>query len=243
MIAFLKNLLNLVLPSRCAYCGKVIEAENALCPACFEKINFISAPYCSICGMPFETEKQVYKTSALICPDCARQKRKTRFNRSAVLYDDFSKKAVLAFKFQDKCYLAKIFAKWLKLAGNDIFKAGVDLMIPVPLSYRRLFKRGYNQSVLLARELSKLTGVEIDVTSLVKVKNTKAQSTLLGKSRLKNIKNAFEVKKPDKIKNKRIVLIDDVMTTGATLSECAKVLLKAGAKSVDTLTVARTKKE
>ena len=243
MKAFFKNLFDLILPSRCPYCGKVVEMENTLCSSCFEKIDFISAPYCSICGMPFETEKQIYKTSALICPNCARQKRNTRFNRSAILYDDFSKKAILAFKFQNKCYHAKVFAKWLKLAGNDIFDAGVDLIIPVPLSYRRLFKRGYNQSVLLARELSKLTGIEVDVTSLVKIKNTKAQSSLLGKNRLKNIKNAFAIKNTNKIKNKRIVLIDDVMTTGATLSECAKILIRAGAKSVDTLTVARTKKE
>lgn len=164
-------------------------------------------------------------------------------NRSAVLYDDFSKKAILSFKFSDHLQTAKLFAKWLNLAGKDIFDLGADLLIPVPLSFRRLIYRRYNQSALLAHELSKLTHIPVDVCSLKKIKNTKPQSLLAEKARLKNVKNAFELKKPLNIKGKRIVLIDDVMTTGATLSECAKVLLKNGAKSVDTLTIARVIKE
>lgn len=235
------RLFDFIFPPRCLYCGKIVLSPHSLCDECFEKISFITAPYCQICGRPFETEKQTPKN--FICPECAAHKRITRLNRSAVLYDDFSKKGILSFKFHDKLSFSKLFSKWLKIGGKDIFEKGVDLIIPVPLSYRRLLKRRYNQAALLAIDLSKLTGIKADLTTLKKIKHTKAQSLLLGKARLKNIKNAFAVSNPQHIKGKHILLIDDVMTTGATLSECAKVLLKFGAKSVDTLTVARTQKE
>ena len=234
-----KKILNIILPPRCPCCGKTVVSEHTLCENCFNQINFISAPYCKICGMPFENEKDANLSK--ICARCASQKRTTRMNRSAIVYDDFSKKLILDFKFYGKTQNAKILAKWLYGAGKDIFDEGVDLIMPVPLSYRRLLKRGYNQSAILARLLSKQTKIEADLFSLRKIKHTRPQSLLSPNARLKNVKHAFEVKRPQKIKGRRIVLIDDVLTTGATLGECTKALLKAGATSVDTLTVARVK--
>ncbi|MBR2300086.1 MAG: ComF family protein [Alphaproteobacteria bacterium] len=241
MKKILSYLFNIVFPPRCLYCGKIISSPNSICEECFEKISFISAPYCQICGIPFEVEKQTPKN--LICPSCAAHKRLTRLNRSAIVYDDFSKNGILSFKFHDKLAFSKLFTKWLKLSGKDIFEQGVDLIIPVPLSYRRLLRRRYNQAAILAKELSELTGIKTDLMILKRIKHTKAQSLLSHHVRLKNVRNAFEVSKPQNIKGKRILLIDDVMTTGATLCECAKVLIKAGAESVDTLTVARTLRE
>ena len=240
MSSLFQSFLNLILPPRCPCCGKVVLYPDTFCLTCFDQICFITHPYCAVCGTPFENQKDA--NLHLVCPDCVATKRITRLNRSAVIYDDFSKKGLLAFKFHDQIHFAKIYAKWLKVAGADIFEQGVDLIIPVPLSYQRLFKRRYNQSAVLASELSKLTNIPTDFLVLKKIKHTKSQSSLSEKERLKNLKNAFAVAKADKIKDKRILLVDDIMTTGATLSECAKVLLKAGAKSVDTLTVARTKK-
>jgi len=240
MINLFKSFVDFIFPSRCPYCGRPVNTSDTLCPECFHQINFITAPFCKICGKPFENQKDIGKD--LVCPNCASQKHLMRFQRSAIIYDDFSKKAILAFKFSDKTHLSNLFAKWLYLAGSDIFEAGVNLIIPVPLSYQRLISRRYNQAALLALSLSKLTHIKTDVTLLRKIKHTKPQSSLNEKARLKNIKNAFVVKNPTLIKDKRIVLIDDVTTTGATVIECAKVLIKAGAKSVDTLTVARTLK-
>ena len=111
--------------------------------------------------------------------------------------------------------------------------------MPVPLHYTRLIKRRYNQSVLLARELSKLVDIPCDCRSVIRHRKTKPQVEFSGHERIRNVKNAFSVKYPENLKGKRVVLIDDVMTTGSTLKECAKVILQAGAKSVDTLTVAR----
>lgn len=162
-----------------------------------------------------------------------------RLNRSAVHYDEASKNLILAFKFMDRTDNAKILARWLKIAGQDIWHQGVDVIIPIPLHYTRLLKRRYNQSGLLAAELHKLTGLKVDYTSVIKHKRTKPQVEFSGHARVKNVKDAFSVKHPEKIKGKRVVLIDDVMTTGSTLKECALALKRAGAKSVDTLTVAR----
>lgn len=236
----LKLVINTLLPPRCIYCGQIVKSEHTLCTPCFQQIRFITQPYCKVCGLPFETQSEF--SGKMLCPDCASKKRMTRMNRAAIVYDEFSKKALLAFKFSDKPENAKLFAKWLKTAGKDIFDAGVDIIVPVPLSYKRLFRRHYNQSAVLALELSKLTGVKADVFCLQKPHHTKPQSVLDANARLKNIKNAFKLKKGATVEGKRVLLVDDIMTTGATLAECAKVLLKAGAASVDTLTVARTLK-
>ena len=176
----------------------------------------------------------------MLCGACLRKTRTPfRLSRSALRYDEFSKNMLLSFKFMDKTENAPVFAKWLKLAGADIFKEGVDLIVPVPLHFTRLLKRRYNQSALIARELGKLTGIKVDYTSVIRHRRTKPQVQFSGHARISNVKNAFSVKHPERLKNKRVVLIDDVMTTGSTLKECALAMKKAGVKSVDTLTVAR----
>ena len=143
------------------------------------------------------------------------------------------------FKFYDKTDLASLLAKMMYVAGKDIFASDIDLIVPVPLHYSRLIKRRYNQSALLAKELGKLTNIKVDYNTLVKGRITKAQIDCDGKERLINVKNAFYIKDAGKIKGKRILLIDDVLTTGSTLNECAKVLKQAKAKSIDGLTVSR----
>ena len=237
-MSILKDILNFLLPPRCINCGKIVSDENGLCADCFNEITFISEPFCKCCGLPFADVSGVNKN--MLCPMCIKDNKKLfRYSRSAIKYETLSKNMILAFKFMDKTENAKVFAKWIQIAGKDIFSAGADVLIPVPLHYKRLVKRRYNQSALLATELGKLSSVPTDFKSLIKHKSTKPQVSYSGKARIKNIKGAFMVKYPENIKNKRVVLIDDVQTTGSTLKECAKVLLQAGAKSVDFLTVAR----
>lgn len=237
MKKLLQKLLNFILPRRCLYCGKIIDTDEELCEKCFAGLNFILPPYCRKCGHPLEEAKNSTK---LLCPTCA-QKRRTpfRLSRSAMYYDDASKKLILAFKFMDKTENSHLLATMLKYAGKDIFDAGVDVIVPVPLHYSRLLKRKYNQSALLANDLSKMTGIAADLTSLIRHKKTPPQVQFSGWERVRNVKRAFQVPHPEHIKGKRVLLIDDVLTTGSTLKECALALKKAGAKSVDTLTVAR----
>ena len=235
MTKWLRLLLDILLPPRCLLCGKEIHSDNSLCSDCFTKIDFISRPYCKKCGRPFpETVNGSY-----YCAECLSKRMPFRLCRAAVEYNDHSKKLILDFKFFDHVQNKMLLARWLYMAGKDIFNAGVDLIIPVPLHYTRMFKRKYNQSAVLSAGLSKLCGIPVDYKSLKKTRHTLPQVHCSGKQRLKNVRNAFEVAHPENIKGKRIVLIDDVFTTGSTLKECAKVLKKAGAKSVDALTVAR----
>ncbi len=236
MIRQLKKLIDFILPQRCLLCGKVISSPDSLCLDCFDKISFITTPYCSRCGKPLMMEEKVHD---FYCASCLKKKRSFRLCRSAIYYDDLSKKLLLDFKFADHIENRKLLSKWLYIAGKDIFDAGVDLIIPVPLHYTRLLKRKYNQSAMLAAELSKLIDVPVNYKVLKKIRYTLPQVHCNGQQRKKNIKDAFSITDNTQIKGKRIVIIDDVYTTGSTLKECTAVLKKSGAKSVDLLTVAR----
>lgn len=233
-MGFWKHILDCLLPPRCIACGTVLSGEQGLCPDCFNKIDFIGAPYCPRCGCPYENATQG------LCGQCLKEKHPLfRMSRSAYRYTDASKPLILSFKFYDKTDNAPVLAQMMHRAGADIFKAGVDVIVPIPLHFSRLLKRRYNQSALLARCLGKLSGVKVNYTSVLRHRHTRPQVEFSGHARVKNVKDAFRVKHPERIKGKRILLIDDVMTTGSTLRECALVLKKAGAVSIDTLTVAR----
>ena len=233
-----EQLLNLFLPPRCLKCGKVLKDDRGLCSHCMSEINFITEPYCYQCGHPFEFLEE--KKGKLLCGNCLKSKRSVfRYSRSAFAYDESSRKLILDFKFHDHTENAKFLAQTMFVCGEDIFKEGIDLIIPVPLHYSRLVGRRYNQSAFLAKELSKISGINFDNLNLVRHKKTRPQVELSGAERRRNVKDVFSVKYHQKIKGLRILLIDDVLTTGATLQECAKALRKAGAKSVDTLTAGR----
>lgn len=233
----LKAILNIILPPRCLCCGKVLNGDDGLCPECFNEVTFISEPYCKKCGHPFA---EVAPGSKMLCGRCLKKARSPfRLSRSALVYDDASKNMILNFKFNDKTENAITFAKWLKLAGRDIWAEGVDVIMPIPLHYTRLLKRRYNQSALLAHELSLLSGIPVDYDAVVRHKKTRPQVEFSGHERVKNVKGVFRIKHPERIKGQRVLLLDDVLTTGSTLKECALVLKQSGAKSVDTLTIAR----
>ncbi|MFI3241855.1 MAG: ComF family protein [Alphaproteobacteria bacterium] len=228
-------LINFLLPSHCIICNKVLDSDAQICPDCFNKLNFISKPYCKKCGHPFLDGQD-----GEFCGFCIKNKKDVlNISRSVSVYDEVSKKMIIDFKFFDKTQNIKVFGKWLKIAGADIFANNIDVIIPVPLHFFRLLKRKYNQAGLLAKEIGKIENVLVDYTSLKKKKYTKPQTKFSLKVRQHNVKNSFIIKDCQNIKDKKVLLIDDVMTTGSTLRECARVLLKAGAKEVNVLTLAR----
>jgi len=235
------SLLDLILPPKCLKCAARVEQAHNICPDCWKDLHFISDPKCSCCGYPFEFD--LGNDSSLfdenICGACQKTTRSFDCAVSALRYDDDSRQMVIGFKHQDKPEYAAYFAKLLKQAGTNLF-ADTDIIIPVPLHRKRLFTRRYNQSALLTRILARDLSISHFTALLVRTKNTPPQQGNLNK-RFKNVSGAFRVapKFKNKIKNKNVLLVDDVYTTGSTAENCAKSLKRAGADKVYVLTVFR----
>lgn len=241
MSGFLQKIINIILPPRCLLCGNILSEHNGLCAECFQKMQFVSEPQCARCGRPFLSETENFAAIHQLCGCCLQERRPLfKLRRFVFVYDDFSKNLILGFKFMDKTHFAETLANMLRRAGADIWAQKPDLLLPVPIHRRRLLERRYNQSALLVKYLAKQTGTAADYTALQRVRHTIPQVQLSGSARRNNLKHAFAVKNVAAVKGRKVVLVDDVETTGSTLNECAKALKKAGAKEIYALTLART---
>jgi ComF family protein len=226
--------LDALLPPRCLGCGGMVADPGALCPACWERIDFLAAPLCERCGTPFELDPGAGAT----CGGCLREPPRFRRARAVLRYDDHGKQLILRFKHADRIDMAPTLARWMARAGAELL-ADADVIAPVPLHWSRLFARRYNQAALLANGLSALSGVPAAPRLLERRRRTISQGSMGRAQRLKNVKRAFAVRDPARAAGRAVLLVDDVLTTGATAGECARVLLAAGAAHVDVLTVAR----
>jgi ComF family protein len=235
---FLHRLLDLLLPPLCLMCDEPVGEAATLCPSCWKQVQFVGRPLCECCGAPFEIPVEI----GTLCGACLEQRLHFQAARAAMLYDDKSRKLVLNFKHGDRTDAAKALARWMHRCAADIL-AGADALVPVPLHRWRLFKRRYNQSALLAHQLGVMADKPVLFEALRRLRATPQQGHLKRKERQKNVKGAFAVLPKDmaSIAGKVLVLVDDVMTTGATVDECSHVLLKAGAKEVRVLTLSRVK--
>lgn len=229
---FIEKVWSILFPRRCMFCGKLADFD--VCEECWKKTIWITEPVCEICGQPFETSYEP------ICKSCMLRKPNYDLARAVFSYDEFSKSAILNFKNKDATYLAKTFADWIKNRYGGII-TDTDIIIPVPIHKSKLFIRLYNQAAILAKRLSKISQKEFNPLILEKQKRTPSQEGLSRETRLKNLIGAFSIneKYAPQIKNKNILLIDDVLTTGATVNECAKMLKSASAKKVFVITIAK----
>ena len=234
------SIINFIFPQQCCICKEYLGIDGAICLSCISKFDFISEPKCACCGFPFEFKLKDVKKE-LLCPKCLNKSFKFDKASSAVRYDEFSKKLILPLKHGDKTQYAKSMAEIMARCGTDLAKQS-DYIIPVPIHLTRMLKRKYNQASLLSTHLSKIYSKPVLYTTLLRSKATQSQGHLSTKERKQNVSGVFTVKYPEKIKDKNILLIDDVFTTGATVNECAKVLKKNGAKRVFVLTFARVVK-
>ena len=173
-----------------------------------------------------------------VCADCARELRAWDRARAVLRYDKRSRQLVLGLKHADHTHVAGAFGKWMQRAGGEVL-AEADLLAPVPLHWTRLFQRRYNQAALLAKAISAAGGPRVAADCLIRRRRTPSQGHLGPLARERNVRGAFSVARPSEIAGRRIVIIDDVMTTGATVDECARVLKRAGALWVGVLTLAR----
>ncbi len=238
--AMLEKITNIVYPPQCLSCRDLVQSQGALCISCWKNIEFIQDPQCVSCGYPFDFDAD----NESLCAHCIAKKPLYDRARAVFRYDENSRKIVTRFKYSDKIHACNTYAKWMVKSGEELLE-GADFVVPVPLHRRRLMRRYYNQSALLANAIGKITGVKSLPEALIRTKNTKPQASMSYQQRQVNVRSVFTYnpKYSDIIADKVVVLIDDVMTTGATVKYCTKALLKAGAVKVDVLTMARTVKE
>ncbi|MFN7038365.1 MAG: ComF family protein [Alphaproteobacteria bacterium] len=230
-----KKFIDLIFPPKCLNCDCIIESIGGFCEKCWLKIDFISKPSCYICSYPFEYNIGEHA----LCASCIKEKPYYEKAVSIFKYNDNSKKIIHGLKFLDKTYFAPYLGNLMHKALHPLDQ---DIIAPIPIHKFRLLKRFYNQSLLLAQAVSNISGVTLVPDLLLKVKNTIPQSGLTKKQRQKNIKNAYILnpKYKDKIVGKKILLVDDVITTGSTANLCAKILVKAEVKKVELVTLAKT---
>jgi len=228
--------LDALLPPRCLGCGALVEEPGTLCAGCWQGIEFLAPPCCAACGHPFEYALP----DGTLCAACMWRQPAYDRARAVFRYDNASRELVLGFKHGDRTYAAPAFARWLARAGSESLADGA-VIVPVPLHRWRLFRRRYNQSALLAQALGRLTGVTVLPDVLLRRRNTRSQGRLDPPARRRNVRGAFALRPggAGDIDGRRVLLVDDVLTTGATAEACARALRRGGAAAVDVLTLAR----
>lgn len=239
----LRQALDAVLPPLCLCCGTVVAESGSLCPDCWSRVGFLSEPLCHACGHPFEVHPGGGHPGAegdILCGPCLAKAPPWRRARAVLRYDAASKPLILRFKHADRLEGAAAFARWMARAGGELL-ADTQVIVPVPLHRWRLLARRYNQAAVLAQALGRLSGVTVAPDALVRLRRTAVQGHMDREERRRNVAGAFAVPERRRrlVQGRRVLLVDDVLTTGATTGECTRTLLKAGAESVDVLTLGR----
>ena len=238
MKEILTGIADLIFPPRCITCGVVLKEHGPLpfCPQCTAGIHFIRSPLCPRCGIPFPvTEGEDH-----LCGECLVTRRPYAVARAVGLYDETLLTAIHLFKYRGRIGIGKVLGKIMADFAGGMWDMNVfSVIMPVPLHRKRLRERGFNQAVILARQIAKRFSLPLDFMTLKRAVFTAPQVGLGREDRSVNVRGAFAVRKPERIAGKRILLVDDVYTTGSTLTECARTLLKAEADSVAVLTLAK----
>ncbi|HTZ70028.1 MAG TPA: ComF family protein [Acetobacteraceae bacterium] len=231
-------LLDVLLPPHCPACGDEVALQGTICASCFASLTFITRPLCVVCGLPFASLGLAGREST--CGRCLETPPPWRQARAALLYDDASRRLILPMKHADRQENADILAAHMVRAGAALLTE-TDLLVPVPLHRARLFRRGFNQAALLARTIGRRAALPACLDALCRIRPTHMLGTLTAAERAAELAGAFALRiaRADRIAGQRILLIDDVLTSGATAGACARTLLDAGARHVDVLVATR----
>lgn len=235
-LALTLRLADLALPPHCLACQRPVARLGALCPTCWGELRLIEKPYCAALGIPFAYDLGAGALSAEAIADPPPFER----CRAVAAFDDVARRLVHGLKYRDRLELAKWMGGWMARAGGEL-TADADLVIPVPLHRRRLWWRRFNQSAALAKAVADAAHKPLATGVLARVKATEQQVGLTAAERDKNVRGAFRVPAGEKpgLAGRRVLLVDDVYTTGATVKAATRALLRGGAKAVDVLVFAR----
>lgn len=234
---FLHTVLDFLFPPLCHVCRKFIPEAGHLhvCPTCRERMPSIVSPLCPVCGCPF-----IGAGDDHVCGACITSRHHFDAARAALAYEGASRDLIHAFKYGNKTHLRRPLALvTIEMLAEFVRMRAPNLIIPVPLHRKRLRSRGFNQAVLLGEIFSSHWKIPLERHNLRRVRWTEPQVSLSAGDRRANVKGAFSVQDPGRIEGRRVLLVDDVLTTGSTVEECALVLKAAGAVDVSVLTVAR----
>lgn len=232
------NLLEFFLPRLCVFCGDAVgpEAQVAVCGACELKLEPVASPLCPCCGVVFGAREGADH----LCGECTTEPPAFARARAPLVYEGPAADAIRRFKYSRRMEYLQVMQHWLMAPICRDLAAAAKLLAPVPLHPKRLKERGFNQALLLAQAFPEIPlGREV----LARTRHTRPQAGLNPKERRDNVHRAFAVTRPEDVRGKSVLLLDDVYTTGATVRECARVLIKAGAREVNVLTVARVRRE
>jgi ComF family protein len=234
---FFAAALDLLFPPLCHVCRRFIPtaAELHICPACREGMPPIAAPLCPVCGIPFAGAGSDH-----LCGRCSTSPPAFDLARAALVYEGAARDLIHAFKYNNKTHLRRPLALLtLELLSEFMRSRNSDLIMPVPLHAKKLSSRGFNQALLLGELFSRQLTIPLDRHTLRRIRWTEPQVNLLAQDRWANVKGAFGVHEAARVKGRRVLLVDDVLTTGSTVDECGRVLKAAGARAVTVITVAR----
>src|SRR5271165_3754278 len=230
-----KGAADTLYPPTCLACRAATGAHGALCPRCWNAMRFIERPFCERLGTPFEQDLG----EGLLSPQAMADPPVFQRARAVARFEDGPARALAhRLKYSDRAELARPMARWMARAGADIL-ADADLLVPVPLHPLRLWRRRFNQAAALAREVTRQTGKRCDPAALLRVKATQSQVGLSRAQRADNVQGAFRAADSAAVRGRNVVLIDDVLTSGATANAASRALLRGGAKRVDVLVFAR----
>jgi ComF family protein len=230
-----KLALDIALPTLCVACREPVDGEG-VCAGCWAKLSFIAPPHCPRLGIPFvyDPGPDMLSMEAIADPPAYGRAR------AAVRYDEVARTLVHSLKYQDRTDLAPIMGRWMARAGRELLDSA-DMLIPVPLHWRRAWSRRYNQSAALARVVQDHSAVKLRGNLLARVRATEQQVGLSRTQRANNVQGAFAVSADlrGEVAGRRVIVVDDVLTSGATVDACARALLRAKAAQVDVLVFAR----
>lgn len=223
-----ERIVDMIYPKVCPVCFEISDSDknDTICSRCKSRLSYVKEPRCARCGKSVDDEESEY------CYDCAAKKHIYRQGTAVWNYTPEIQQSIYAFKYRNQREFSKVYAKEMaENCGHIIRSWNADVIIPIPLHDKKQRIRGFNQAELVALQLGKLLGISVDTSVLVRIKNTAPQKELDDIERLKNLENAFNLAQ-SVVKYKKVILVDDIYTTGATIDECAKLLLDAGVSEV-----------